>query len=129
MKKKFWILALCLLLIAAVAIGIFMNHNRLSPQRIRGYNTAATQRAWKQSIIGNNDIMILKSVTRDPQGDTKVEFNIYRLPAGAMASNFLDKEVSDLDANAGLELMGSGSCTFIGDDLAAIYNLSTVFLK
>jgi hypothetical protein len=129
MKKKFWILALCLLLIAAVAVGIFMNHNRLSPQRIRSYNTAATQRAWKQSLIGNNDIMILKSVTRDPQGDTKVEFNIYRLPAGAMASNFLDKQVSDLDANAGLELMGSGSCTFIGDDLAAIYNLSTVFLK
>ena len=129
MKKKLWILPLCLLLLVAIGIGIYLGSGRISTTNIKEYNTAATQRAWRQSIIGNNDILILKSVTRDPGGDTNVEFNVYRLPAGAMASHYLDKQVSDLPADTPLELMGSASCTFIGDDITAIYNLTAVFLK
>ena len=127
--KKILIPILCLLLIVAVAVGIYVSRNTLSTQRIKEYNTAATQRAWKQSLIASNDILILKSVTRNPGGDTKVEFNVYRLTAGAMASNYLSKQVSDLGNDTGLELMGTASCTFIGDDLSAIYTLTAVFVK
>ncbi len=129
MKKKLWILPLCLLLVVAIGIGIYLSSTRVSTKNIKDYNTYATQRAWAKSIIGINDILILKSVTRNPGGDTKVEFNIYRLPQGAIATDYLSKQVSDLGADTPLELMGSASCTFIGDDLTAIYNLTAVFLK
>ena len=129
MKKTLWIYTLCLLLVVGIGLGIYWNSTRISATNIKGYNTAATQRAWKQGIVGSNEILILKSVTRNPGGDTKVEFHVYRLAAGAMATDYLSKQVSDLPANAPLEMMGSASCTFIGDDLSAIYNLTAVFVK
>ena len=130
MKKIFWILPLCLLLVIAIGLGIYWGSNRIvTTQHIKEYNTYATQRAWMQSIIGSNDILILKSVERNYGGDTKVEFNIYRLPQGGVATTYLDKQVSGLPSDTPLELIGSASCTFIGDDLSAIYNLTAVFVK
>ena len=127
--KKILIPILCLLLVAAIGIGIYWNSTRVSTTKIKEYNTYATQRAWMSSAIGSNDILILKSVTRSAGGDTKVEYNVYRLPDGGLATTYLDKQVSDLPADTPLELIGSASCTFIGDDLTAIYNLKAVFVK
>lgn len=127
MKKKTKLLLGIGLLVIALAIGlcVFL----LSGNDATDYNTNATQRAQASKLISARDILILKSIEKNPGGDSKAEFYIYRLPEGAKAEDYLHLQVSEIGADSPLEHIGSASCTFIGDDPAAIRNLTTLFLK
>ncbi len=91
------------------------------------YNTAATNRAQAGGMVSKQDILILKSISKNPGGDATAEFYIYRLPDGAKAADFMHLQVSKVTSDSGLEHMGSASCTFIGNDPTAIYNLKAQF--
>lgn len=124
MKKKTWII-----LTFSIVLAVWLCVVLFSGSSATDYNTSATNRAQASGMVSTNDILILKSITKDPGGDSKAEFYIYRLPEGANAEDYLHLQVSKIGADFPLEHMGSASCTFIGDDPSAIYNLTTVFLK
>lgn len=125
-QKKRLLLCLCTLpVIIAIWLGVVL----FTGNSATDYNTAATERAQASKMISKQDILILKSITKDPGGDSQAEFYIYRLPDGAKAEDYLHLQVSKISADSPLEHMGSASCTFIGDDPSAIRNFNTVFLK
>ena len=113
----------------AVAILVWLCIVLLFGNSTRDYNTAVTQRAQAGLQISKQDILILKSISKDPGGDSKAEFYVYRLPDGGKAEDFLHLQVSKIGADSPLEHIGTASCTFIGDDLNAIHNLYILFLK
>lgn len=125
MNKKLKILLITLPVVIAVWLGVVL----LTGNNVTDYNTAATKRAQAGQMIGARDILILKSIEKNPGGDSKAEFYIYRLPEGAKAEDYLHLQVSKIGADSPLEHMGTASCTFIGDDPSAIHNLKAVFLK
>lgn len=124
MKKK-----IVIFLILAVTLAVGLCAVLLSGNSATDYNTSATDRAQAGGMIGKNDILILKSIEKNPGGDSKAEFYIYRLPEGAKAEDYLHLQVSKIGADSPLERVGSASCTFIGDDPSAIHNLNAVFLR
>ena len=125
MKKKLRILLITLPIVIAVWLGVVL----FTGNSATDYNTAATERAQAGQMVSKQDILILRSIEKNPGGDSKAEFYIYRLPDGAEAEDYLHLQVSKIGADSPLEHVGSASCTFIGDDPSAIRNLSTVFLK
>jgi hypothetical protein len=126
MKKKLIILAI-VLLVAAIGIAIFVaNRNKVS---VMDYNLSATQRGWMGASLGKNDILILKSITHNPGGDSKAEFYVYRLQDGDSAANYMKLEVSQIGKDAPLEHIGSATCTFIGNDPAAVYDLKILYTR
>ena len=126
MKKKLIILAI-ILLVVAIGIAIFaVTRNKVSAM---DYNFNATQRGWRGSTLGSNDILILKSITRDPGGDSKAEFYVYRLQEGDSAANYMHLEVSQIGNDTPLEHIGSATCTFIGDDPASVYDLKILYTR
>ena len=125
MHKKLRILLITLPIVIAVWLGVVL----FTGNSAADYNTAATNRAQASGVISKNDILILKSITKDPGGDSQAEFYIYRLPEGTKAEDYLHLQVSKISADSPLEHMGSASCTFIGDDPTAIRNLNAVFLR
>ncbi len=124
MKKQLWIIAIVAALAIVLGIVFFGAGNNAEK-----YNTSATNHAQNALKISKQDILILKSLTKNPGEDTKAEFYIYRLPEGAKAEDYLHLEVSEVKADSGLVHMGSASCTFVGDDPNSIYNLTTLFLR
>lgn len=125
-SKKKLLLSVCLL---AIALVVWLGVVLLTGNSATDYNTAATNRAQAGQLVGKQDILILKSIEKNPGGDSKAEFYIYRLPEGAKAEDYLHLQVSKIGADSPLEHMGSASCTFIGDDPSAIHNLTALFLK
>ncbi len=126
-KKTFIILTVAVLLVTAVIMGIWL-YRRMTPTAdVSQYNTYATARAYGSALIGQNDILILHDISRNSNGDSVAEFYIYRLPAGGSAQDYLDKTTDTIGDS--LELMGTASCTFVGDNPAAIQNLKTLFTR
>ena len=74
-------------------------------------------------------MLIIKSIDKEAGGDAKAEFYIYRLPDGAKAEDYLHLQVSKVSADSGLLHIGTASCTFIGDDLNAIYNFKALYIQ
>ena len=126
-KKTFWILTTVVILITAVVLGVILYKRYVPKADVEAYNTYANARAYGSSKIGNRDILVLHSVTKAPGGDTKAEFYIYRLPDGVNGMTYLDKMTSQIGSE--LEQIGTASCTFIGGDPTAVYNLSTMFIR
>ena len=125
-RKKLLLSMVVLAVAAAVWLGVVLLTSGNDAEK---YNTSATNHAQNALKISKQDILILKSLTKNTGEDTKAEFYIYRLPDGAKAEDYLHLEVSKVKADSGLVHMGSASCTFVGDDPDAIYNLTTLFLR
>lgn len=123
-KKLFVALAL-----AAVVLLVWLGVVLLSGNNAAEYNRSATDRAQASKQISQQDILILKSLTKNAGEDTKAEFYVYRLPEGAKAEDYLHLQVSKVSEDSGLVHMGSASCTFVGDDPSAIYDLKVIFLR
>ena len=90
------------------------NRNKVS---VMDYNLSATQRGWMGASLGKNDILILKSITHNPGGDSKAEFQVYRIAEGESAASYMHLKASEIGENSKLEHIGNASCTFIGGDL------------
>ncbi len=120
-KKK------CLLCIAALAVALIVWACVVlfSGSDARDYNTAVTTRAQSSGQLSKSDILLMKSIEKKTGGDSKAEFIIFRLPEGAKAEDYLHLQAADCD----LEAMGSASCTFIGDDPSAVYDLNISYLR
>lgn len=126
-KKKLIIMIIAILLVAAIPLAIWLKQTIVTKDDVIAYNTKATTRAYAGGWIGKQDVLILESIDRDLGGDSKAKFQIYRLPDGANAADYLDKKASQIGNK--LELVGTASCTFIGDDPSAIDDLYVIFLK
>lgn len=125
MKKKLRFLIIALPIVIAVWLGVVL----LTGNDATKYNTAATNRGHASSVVGQRDILILKSIEKNPGGDSKAEFYIYRLPEGAKAEDYLHLQVSKVSADSGLVHIGNASCTFIGDDPDSIHDFKALYLQ
>ena len=126
MKKKI-LITLAIVLVAAIGIGlIFLFANK---DNVEDINYSATQRGWMGGTLGRNDILILKSITHEAGGDSKAEFQVYRVAEGDSAANYMHLKASEIGDNSKLEHVGNATCTFIGGDLKSIYDLKILYLK
>ncbi len=114
--------ARALLVIAAIVALVVL---LFSGSDAKDYNTAVTTRAQSSGKVAKTDILLLKSIEKKTGGDSKAEFTIFRLPEGSKAEDYLHLQAADCD----LEAMGSASCTFIGDDPSAVYDLKISYLR
>ena len=126
-RKKMIILTVLVLVVTAVIMGIWL-HRRNTPQaEVSQYNTYATTKAFSAAQIGSRDILILHSIKRNPGGDSMAEFYIYRLPEGADGLSYMDNTTADIGKK--LEQIGTATCTFIGDNPAAVRDLKAIFIR
>ena len=126
MKKKLIILVI-VLLVAAIGIGLFFLIG--NKEDVEDINFSATQRGWMSGTLGKKDILILKSITHQAGGDSKAEFQVYRIAEGEAAASYMHLKASEIGENSKLEHIGNASCTFIGGDLKSIYDLKILYLK
>ena len=125
-KKTFIILTSIVLLLTAVALGIWL-YPRFAPAAdVSEYNIYATAQAYSSGLITSQDILILHTIDRS--GDSSAaEFYVYRLPTGANADDYWEKDADAIGDE--LELMGTATCSFVDDKPAAIQNLQIRFIK
>ena len=126
-KKRIVILTALVLAATALFMGIWLFRRTQPTGETVDYNTYATITAYGSGKIGQQDILILNTITRTRDGDSIAEFYIYRLPTGANAQDYLDKNASEIGDS--LEKLGNASCTFIDDNPAAVHDLSALFLR
>ena len=127
-KKKFIILTCIVVALTLVVLGIRLADKLLPGNSTADYNTYATEKAWAQSSLRNNEILLLKSLSRS-DGNTTAEFSIYALPSGSSAKDFIGMKASEVPADSRLELMGSATCVFKNDDPSNIVGLTTQYLR
>jgi hypothetical protein len=125
-KKTFIILTSIVLLLTVVALGIWL-YPKFAPVDVSQYNLYATLHARSTGLISNQDILILNTIDRKTGDDSLAEFNVYRLPNGANADEYLKMDASEVGDK--LELMGAASCGFTDDNPTAVKNLKVRFLK
>ena len=125
-KKTFLILTSLVLLLTAVAVGIWL-YPRFAPVDVSQYNLYATIHARSTNKIGAQDILILSSIDRKSDGDSVAEFNVYRLPNGVNADEYLKKDAEAIGKS--LELMGNATCSFTDDNPNMVKNMTVRFLK
>lgn len=124
MKKKI-LIAVVLVLVAAIGIGLFFFTGK--KDNAEQINLAANQRGWMGGTLGKDDILILKSISHDPGGDSKAEFYVYRIKTGDSAANYMHMTADQVGDQ--LEHVGNAGCTFIGGDLKSIYGLQILYIK
>lgn len=129
MSKKTFIILTCIVVAITIAVvAMQLVDTKMPSNTVTEYNAYATQKAWADGSIKENEILILKAITRS-NGNTTVEFQIYSMPDGSNAATYLGLKVSEVKADMPLNLMGSASCVFIGDQLSNISSISTVYLR
>lgn len=126
-RKKMIILTVLVLVVTAIIMGIWL-YRRNNPQaEVSQYNTYATAQAYGSAQIGSQDILILHTIKRNPGGDSVAEFYIYRLPEGANGLSYMDNTTADIGNK--LEQIGTATCTFVGDNPAAVHDLRAFFTR
>lgn len=129
MNKKTFIILTCIVVAITIAVvALRLVDTNMPGNTTTEYNAYATQKAWADGSIKENEILILKSISRSG-GNTTVEFHIYSIPTGSTATSYLGLKVSEVTKDMPLELMGSASCVFMGDDLSNITTVTTVYLR
>lgn len=129
MNKKTFIILTCIVVAITVAVvAARLVDTGMPGNTVTEYNAYATQKAWADGSIRENEILIAKTISRS-NGNTTVEFHIYSIPAGSTATAYLGLKVSDVKADMPLELMGSANCVFIDDQLSNISTVNTVYLR
>ncbi len=126
-RKKMIILTVLVLVVTAIIMGIWLHHRRNPQADVSQYNTYATAQAYSIGQIGSQDILILHTIKRNPGGDSVAEFYIYRLPEGANGLSYVDNTTADIGKK--LEQIGTATCTFIGDNPAAVHDLKAIFTR
>ncbi|MBR4972816.1 MAG: hypothetical protein IKY59_07585 [Oscillospiraceae bacterium] len=127
-KKTFLILTCIVVAITIAVVAAYLVDNKMPGNTVTEYNAYATQKAWADGSIRENEILILKSVSRS-NGNAMAEFHIYTMPVGADAAKYLGLKVSEVTDDAPLVLMGNASCVFFGDQLSNISSISTLYLR
>lgn len=126
-KRKYIILTVVVLLVTAVFMGIWLYRHFRPTADVSEYNTYATAYAYGSSLIGQQDMLILHSITRNADGNSVAEFYIYRLPTGGNAQDYMGMRTSEIGDT--LEKMGTANCTFVDDNPAAVHNLTAIYLR
>ena len=127
-KKTFIILTSIVVAITIAVVAVRLVDTTVPGNTVTEYNAYATQKAWADGSIKEDEILILKSLSRS-DGNTTAQFQIYAIPSGSTATMYLGLKVSEITDDMPLELMGSASCIFLKDQLSTITALNTVYLR
>ena len=138
-KKKTWCIAaivLAVLVLGGTIYGICVsrynhkNHadNMASDDRYF-MNLSLTTFGQTKSLIGNKDVLVLKSVDKEFGGDTLVTFAIYQYEDLEDFNRALRMTVEELAADPKFQYLGSGEVTLRNDEIAQMGNLKVAYIQ
>ena len=127
-KKTFLILTCLVVALTCIIVAVRLADTNLPGNSVLEYNTYATQKAWADGSIRQNEILLLKSISRS-NGNTTAEFAVYAMPAGSSSTTYMGLKASEVTQESSLSLMGTATCIFVGDQLSSITGLSVVYMR
>ena len=139
LKKKLIIIisvAVVLVAIAAVVYGIYAkNYNNrdyaaeMSSEEVYQYNYMLTVFGRNANRIGNQDVLVIETMTKELGGDTLITFHIFRYTKEADLEDALKMDLSQISADSRFECVGDGTVTMIDDKVAGMSNMKTSYVK
>ena len=137
MKKKYIVIILAALLLAATAFGIYRlatyesaNHaHRLSKATVENYNLTVSTKASSAGQIRSREVVLVDTVTRTRGQDAVVVFRIYQMPDGTTAKNFAHLRADQVPADSGLTERGTLTCRMVENDPSTVYSLQSSYTR
>ena len=138
-KKKTWYIVaivLAVLVLGGTIYGICVNRynhqdhadNMASDDRYF-MNLSLTTFGQTKSLIGNKDVLVLKSVDKEFGGDTLVTFAIYQYEDLDDFYRALRMTAEELAADPEFQYLGSGEVTLRNDEIAQMGNMKVAYIQ
>lgn len=127
-------IAVALALIAGFIIySVFYNNqdhaNRLNEEQLYQYNHFLTVFGRSNSLTGDDEVLIVDSISKTLGGDTKIMFCIYHYENESDLMAGLEMSREEIEKNSSYEYMGYGEVTLVDDKIAGMSNMKTVYIK
>lgn len=128
--------AVALIAIAAVAYGIYARHyndqnhaENLSSSDRSSYNYALTAFGRTNSIIGDKDVLVLDTISKELGGDSQITFVIYRYSSESDLNDALKMSAEQIAQDARFEYVGTGTVALVDDEIAGMSNMKATYIK
>ena len=137
-KKTILIIAIAVavVLLAGAVLGIYayiyknQNHaDKLDEQGLYQYNHLLTAFGRTNSLIANDEVLVLDTVNKNLGGDTEATFYIYKYKNESDLMAALKMTPDEIAGNDAYEYMGSGTVTLLDDKFAGMVNMKTMYIK
>ncbi len=131
-KNRTLLIFMAAILVIAVGIAGYFLWNQLAnreeapssaPATHKDYNTSATDKALKNELISKNEVLLLETVEKLPNGDCSVTFRIFSVTDDADPKTYLGLDAEEAYSNGSLLLVGSASAKFLKESPSGIYGL------
>lgn len=130
------IILAAVLVVAGIGLGIYARHygdqnhaDKLTQDELYEYNYVLTVFGRNASVIGENEVLILDTVTKNLGGNSEASFVIYQYSKESDLLAALNMTPEEIAANSAYEYMGTGTVTLVDDSFAGMQNMKTVYLK
>lgn len=117
--------AVLLLALAGVLIGRYIYNNKdhaadLQQAEIAEYNAAITAAARRAGSIGEQEFVLIDTISKQAGGHTDITIRVYQLPDGARQEEYMNLRVSDLPVDFAPAYMAHGTARLLEDSLQRI---------
>lgn len=130
-KRQAALLGVLFLFAAGCVAGYFVydyntgdHASGLSSEQKAEINSALTESAQAQGLIAEDQIVVLKKVFKQIQGDTTVEFQVYETSPETDLTQAAGYRATDADRDGTLALTATGSAVLVSDDTERVTGLS-----
>ena len=136
-RRIFWIYAISLCLIAAVitvsCIRTSQYNNKDHAQDMSRddryfMNLSITTFGDTKALIGEQEVLVLDTVTKHRGGDTLITFVIYQYPEISDYYRALSMTPEEIAADPAFTYMGTGEVTLRNDEIAQMGNMRTSYI-
>ncbi len=137
MKKRtiiFVSIAVAVALLAGIWVYAAYYRNQDHADSLKGdelyeYNYLLTVFGRNNSLTGDNELLIVDSISKNLGGDTQVTFRIYHYEKESDLLPGLKMTREEIEKNASYEYVGFGEVTLVDDAFAGMSNMKTVYVK
>lgn len=137
MKKRTIIIA-SVAVVAALLIGLavfsVVYNNQDHAGALKGddlyqYNYFLTVFGRNNSLTGDDEVLIVDSISKNLGGDTQIVFYIYHYENESDLMPALEMTRQEIEKNASYEYVGFGEVTLVDDKIAGMSNMKTIYIK
>ncbi len=131
-KNRTLLIFMAAILVIAVGIAGYFLWDQLAsreeappaaPATHKDYNTSATNKAFASSLISKNEVLLLETVEKLPNGDCAITFRIFSVTDDTDPKTYLGLGAEEAYSNSSLLLVGSASAKFLKESPSEIYGL------
>ena len=126
-KPKLLVILLCcvaaLLVVAVVGIHIYNNadHGKtMNDATVTDYNVAITEAARSYGSIGEQEFILIDTVSKELGKNTDITFRVYQLPDGGDWTAYQNYKVSDVPSDFAPDYVGHGTARLLEGSLEKI---------